>query len=332
MAHTVSVVNTDTTLGVSDGTTILQAAQAAGLAYPHGCQIGRCGSCKSRLISGEVDLLPHTPFALTAADKERGLILACRAVPRKNCAVAWLGNDTAAHPLRDEVGSVTTLVRARPDITIVDVALYGAPLGFSAGQYAELTFTGRPPRNYSMASRSGANKLVFHIRHVPGGATSGFVADGLKVGDRVRLRGPIGNAHLRARHTGPIVAVAGGSGLAPILSILGTACALRLKQPVKLYFAARSTADLYQQEQIAVLCTAHDDMTYVPVIGRSGELVHRLRADLTNLAGWKAYVAGSPRLVDEVTAALVARGLAIDDCHGDAFFTAVEQSADLAAT
>ena len=91
MSHRVVVANIGATLVVADDQTILQAALAAGLAYPHGCQMGRCGSCKSRLVDGVVDLLPHTPFSLTAADKEQGLTLACRARPRSDCTVSWLG-------------------------------------------------------------------------------------------------------------------------------------------------------------------------------------------------------------------------------------------------
>ena len=93
MSFRVVVENTGTILDVAADSTILKAAQSVGLAYPHGCQMGRCGTCKSRLIDGVVDLLPHTPFSLTVVDKEQGLILACRAQPRSDCTVAWLGSD-----------------------------------------------------------------------------------------------------------------------------------------------------------------------------------------------------------------------------------------------
>ena len=95
--HRVAIANCGATIAVAADATILQAALAEGIAYPHGCQMGRCGTCKSRLIEGVVDLLPHTPFSLTAADKARGLVLACRAQPRSDCRVAWLGSDSADH-------------------------------------------------------------------------------------------------------------------------------------------------------------------------------------------------------------------------------------------
>ncbi|WP_342359289.1 2Fe-2S iron-sulfur cluster-binding protein [Terrarubrum flagellatum] len=90
MTHRVLIPAIDRALEVGEEQTILEVALASGVAYPHGCRRGRCGSCKSRLIEGEVDLLPHTPFSLTEADKQNGLILACRARPRSDCSVAWL--------------------------------------------------------------------------------------------------------------------------------------------------------------------------------------------------------------------------------------------------
>ncbi|WP_262297128.1 2Fe-2S iron-sulfur cluster-binding protein [Microvirga sesbaniae] len=336
MSFTVTVANTSSSFEVAEDTTIIQAAVAAGVAYPYGCQVGRCGSCKSRLIEGEVDHLPHTPFSLTEKDKQSGFILACRSRPRSNCTVAWLGSDTANHPLRQEAGQVVHLERAAPDITVVQIRLDAeAPLQFSAGQYAELTFANCPPRHYSMANQPGSDTLEFHVRHVPDGSASSYVAQGLKVGDSVFLRGPIGTAHLRPRQTRPIVAVAGGSGLAPILSILGAAAALKLTQPIHLYFAARSTDDLYREEQIQALTENNPNIAYTPVVANKGEGGNRerlrriLATDLADLRGWQAYLAGSPQLVDGVTEILVHQGLSHEHCHADAFFTAAEKASIL---
>ena len=105
MSYSITVANTGATLTVSADETILQAAKSAGLAYPHGCQAGRCGACKSRLIEGEVDMLPHTPFALTGIDKAQGLILACRARPRADCRVMWLGH---SREQADQAGGAVT--------------------------------------------------------------------------------------------------------------------------------------------------------------------------------------------------------------------------------
>lgn len=93
MTRTVDIRQAGRVIAVGDGQTILEAALDAGIAYPHGCRSGRCGSCKSRLLAGEVDMLPHTRFALTAEEKAQGLILACRAQLLTRVEVAWLGKE-----------------------------------------------------------------------------------------------------------------------------------------------------------------------------------------------------------------------------------------------
>lgn len=102
MSQNVTIRSADTEIAVPSGQIILQTALDAGINYPHGCRSGRCGACKSRLVSGDVELLEHTEFALSPDEPARGLILACRALPQTDACVAWLGGDseTADHPRR----------------------------------------------------------------------------------------------------------------------------------------------------------------------------------------------------------------------------------------
>ena len=103
LQHTVFLPQIERSIPVAPGETVLQAALAAGIAYPHGCRMGRCGACKSRLISGDVDLLKHTPFSLTEEEKADGLTLACRAVPLGDVVIGWLNG---AEPLSDNRADV----------------------------------------------------------------------------------------------------------------------------------------------------------------------------------------------------------------------------------
>lgn len=322
--HTVHIANLGDALQVPAASTLLEAARSAGLPYPHGCRVGRCGACKSRLLSGEVEMLPHTPFSLTAADRERGFILACRAQPRSDCSVAWLGSDAADHPAREATGRVVSLSRPTPDITILRVALEGAPLSFSAGQFAELSFESCPSRTYSMANHPDDPLLEFHVRRMPGGITSGHVAAGLRVDDPVRLHGPLGHSHLRARRTGTIVAAAGGTGLAPILAILKAAAALRLTQAVRLYLFARDEAGFYAEEEIEALAPSLADFACHRLIGSREARIEAFANALPDLAGASAYVAGSPALVDSASAALTGKGLPAEHIFADAFVTSAE--------
>ncbi|MCF7752143.1 2Fe-2S iron-sulfur cluster binding domain-containing protein [Bacillus subtilis subsp. subtilis] len=88
MTHQVQIWSCGRPLAVAEGSAVLDAALAAGIAYPHGCRAGQCGSCLSRLLSGEVVLRPHSRFALSDAQKAQGLILACCAVPPAMVAAA----------------------------------------------------------------------------------------------------------------------------------------------------------------------------------------------------------------------------------------------------
>ncbi len=106
MTRTVDIRQTGRAIAVGDGQTILEAALAAGIAYPHGCRSGRCGACKSQLLAGEVDMLPHTRFALTAEEKAEGLILACRAQPLTSIEVAWIGKENeVAHGGKTDIAA-----------------------------------------------------------------------------------------------------------------------------------------------------------------------------------------------------------------------------------
>ncbi|MBV8536463.1 MAG: 2Fe-2S iron-sulfur cluster binding domain-containing protein [Alphaproteobacteria bacterium] len=327
---------------VEMGQTILEAALARDLSYPHGCRSGNCGACKSELLSGEVEMSPYSEYALSAGEKDSGLILACRAVPWSDCAVKFLEfDDTVAHPLRHLVCRVSAVDNVTHDIKRLRLKiLEGGPYDFTAGQYASLTFPGLPARDYSMANRPGEPGLEFHIRLLPRGAVTPFVAGRLKVGDKIKVFGPHGTSYLRERHTGPVLALAGGSGLAPIKSIVETALASGATQPIHLYVGVRDERDLYLENHFKKLAAKHKNLTFVPVLSepsqatkrRTGFLADAVRQDFTTLNstgldGAKAYLAGPPLMVETAVAALEELGLRRQDCHADAFYTEAEKAA-----
>lgn len=330
---------------VEMGETILDAALKRDLPYPHGCRSGNCGACKSELFDGEVEMSPYSEYALTEEEKASGLILACRAVPWSDCAVRFLDSEeVVAHPLRKMACRVVDLAQATHDIRIVRLEIVeGGPYSFSAGQYASVTFPGMPPRDYSMANRPDEKILEFHIRLIPGGAVTPFVQSQIKRGDQVRVEGPYGTSYWRDQHTGPILALAGGSGLAPIKSIVETALASGVRQKITLYFGVRAERDLYAADHFAALAARHPNLTFVPVLSepggptgrRSGFLADAIRADLAAypdaLDGAKAYLAGPPIMVETATAVLSELGLRRQDCHADAFYTEADRAAQSAS-
>jgi CDP-4-dehydro-6-deoxyglucose reductase/ferredoxin-NAD(P)+ reductase (naphthalene dioxygenase ferredoxin-specific) len=341
MPFDVRIRQCDRPITVEPGQTILEAALAQGVAYPHGCRSGNCGACKSRQHGGEIELAPYSEYALTAAERESGLILACRATPWSDAEVAWLdAEDLIINPQRQLTCRVIGLEQATHDIRIVRLEIVsGGPFIFSPGQFAQVSFVGLPARDYSMANRPDQRDLEFHIRQVGGGTASVYAAEQLKIGDAVDVAGPLGTAYLRELRTGPILAIAGGSGLAPIKSIVESALARGLRQDIHLYFGVREERDLYGEAALQALAAAHPNFRFTPVLSqpdgptarRTGFVHDAVAADLgprpDAVDGMKAYIAGPPVMVEAATAMLAARGVRREDIHADAFYTEAEKAA-----
>ncbi len=344
MGYSVTLRHWPQPIPVQTGETVLEAALAQGVPYPHGCRSGNCGACKSRLYAGEVELSPYSDYALTAEERAQGLVLACRSVPWSDVEMAWLeADDLVSHPLRDMTCRIEAVESLTHDIKLVRLAIVeGGPFTFAAGQYAAVSFAGLPPRDYSMAvvpTADGAGPLEFHIRHVAGGVSSAYVAKGLKPGDSARVKGPYGSSYLRERHTGPILAIAGGSGMAPVKSIVETALSLGMRQPIHLYFGVRDERDLYHEDHFAGLARRYPNLNFIPVLSdpsaatkrRTGFVHEAVARDIAGLDGTKAYLAGPPVMVEAATAMLEARGMRREDIHADAFYTEAERAQRAAA-
>jgi naphthalene 1,2-dioxygenase ferredoxin reductase component len=207
---------------------------------------------------------------------------------------------------------------------------------FRAGQYASLGFAALPPRDYSMANRPDERLLEFHIRRMgDSSGVSAYVSDRLRPGEAVSLEGPLGDAYLRDEHAGPILAIAGGSGLAPMKAIVETALAREAARPVQLYVGAREARGLYLIEHFLSLEARHARFRFVPVLAeprgptpwRTGLVQDAAAEALAGLPGAKAYLAGPPGLVEAAAARLRQAGLSGEDVHADPFYSAAEQAA-----
>ena len=197
--------------------------------------------------------------------------------------------DEAVHASRRLDCRVAGIDHATHDIRILSLDIEsGGPFDFTAGQYAALAFPRNlPPRDFSMASPPGAARLEFHVRLVAGGQVTRHVMNTLRVGDRVSVNGPMGTAHYRKSHRGPVLLVAGGSGLAPIKSIAESALAGGAGQDMFLYFGARAERDVYLEEHFAALAARHPNLRTVTVLSesdaptrrRTGWLADALAAD-----------------------------------------------------
>jgi ferredoxin-NAD(P)+ reductase (naphthalene dioxygenase ferredoxin-specific) len=204
-------------------------------------------------------------------------------------------------------------------------------LDFTAGQFVRLDFGTGLVRPYSMANAEGSEMLEFHLRRVPGGRVTGFAAEQLRCGDTVKVVGPLGTSYLRRTHQGPMLCIAGGTGLAPITSIVRTAASGPGAGPIHIYVGARTEADLYGIAALSELKRQYPTRLTVDIAVdarpsdpsvRHGLITDIVAADLTSLARWKVYLAGPPPMVEAGTRLALRLGAQRGDIHADAFYPA----------
>ncbi|HTO44878.1 MAG TPA: 2Fe-2S iron-sulfur cluster-binding protein [Burkholderiales bacterium] len=347
MTWTITLAGDPQSAPAEDGETVLDALLRHGVGFAYSCQSGNCGTCKCEYVAGDILELEYSEHALSAAERSRGVILACRTQVWGDVEIRRLtAEDFVMHPSRVMQCRVAEMSFATHDVLRLRLAIEsGGPYTFSAGQFAKLEFGFAPnvPRDYSMANRPDDAMLEFHIRCMAGGVSSHLPAQ-LRVGDPVRVSGPFGTSYLREQHPGPLIAVAGGTGLAPIRSIIAAALAKGMVQPLHLYFGVRAERDVYGEAELRAWQAQHPQLKAHVVLSdqpqpgdvhetaatparRYGLVTDAVRGDFASFAGFQAYLAGPPAMVDAATELLRAGGIAARDIHADAFYRAIDQTA-----
>ncbi len=255
-------------------------------------------------------------------------ILACQTTLVDNCVIEIPEIDEiVAHPAKILKTTVIGIEDLTHDIKRIRLSLPKS-FEFSPGQYATLQFTPQHVRPYSMAVTANAEEVEFHIRLVRDGRVTSYVEKELAVGQSVRLSGPLGTAYLRKKYAGPIVCIAGGTGLAPILSILRGMVETGMRNPVHIYFGVRSEQDIYGLHWLEELREAIPELTVHVVVAsgqasnahRTGVVTEAVNQDWKNMSGWRAYLAGAPVMVEAATILLRQKGVEPDHIYADAFY------------
>lgn len=312
---------------VEAGANLLQALQAAQVPMSYSCMAGRCGTCRCRIVDGEVlDVGREQQRPLDGGDD---FVLACQTWLTQACTIEIPEPDeVVVHPARIVKATVSAIEDMTHDIKRL-VLKPAKPIEFSPGQYVQLQFTPQHVRPYSMAGLGDDGMFEFHVRLVPDGRVSGYIARELKVGDAVRVSGPLGSAYLRRKHEAPMLCVAGGTGLAPILSIVRGAVASGMTHPIHLYFGVRSPRDIYGLPWLEQLQRQHRALSVHVVVGSGGDparhrvglVTQAIEQDLGDLGGWRAYLCGSPPMVEAATQLARHKGIAAAQVYADAFYT-----------
>lgn len=314
---------------IQAGETLLQAALRSGIDFPHSCRVGGCATCKCRLLSGRVKELTRSGYVLSDDELERGYILACQSVARTDIAVEV---DLSAQPARSKVaGRVIGQERLTHDITRLRIQL-DESLHYKAGQFAQLSLAalGDVERSYSFATPVQADAQVqFFIRKVTGGALSTLVNERSVIGEEVAVDGPLGDFWLRPADA-PLLFIAGGSGLAPVLAVMRDAMQAGVRRPATLLFGAREQRDLYALDEIhAIGKDWGAPFAFVPVLsaaagddgwqGQRGMIGDHLAQHAT--PDTHAYLCGPPAMIDACSTALAQCGIAPRHMHADRFTT-----------
>lgn len=320
-----------------NGDTILRAALRAGSGLTYECNSGGCGSCKFELLEGEIEnLWPEAP-GLTERDRRRNRHLACQCRARGDVTIA-------ASTGPEYVPSIAPTRQAARLTEIRDIThdmrefrfLSHEDARFLPGQYAMLDLPGLgASRAYSLSNTAnGQREWHFQVRRVPHGKGTHILFDRLAVGDEIGLDGPYGVAYLRTESPRDIVCVAGGSGLAPMLSIARGASEAGMLADRKLFFfyGARTPRDVCGEEMLASLEQFNGRITFVPVVslpydngqwhGATGYVHDQLAHVLPDaFERYEFYFAGPPPMTQALQELLmVGHRVPFGQIHFDRFF------------
>jgi ferredoxin-NAD(P)+ reductase (naphthalene dioxygenase ferredoxin-specific) len=316
----------DRVIDVTPGANLLAALREQDIPISYSCTAGRCGTCRCKVVEGNVADTVNPGHIIDAGGGQT--ILACTSVVTGDCTIEIPEPDEVInHPAKILKATVSALDRVTHDIVRLGLRT-AKPLEYSPGQYATLQFTPQHVRPYSMAGLPGDDELEFHIRVVKDGLVSGYVDRDLKVGDSVRVSGPLGTSYLRLKHEGPMLCVAGGTGLAPVLSIVRGALESGMRNDIHVYFGVRSARDIYCTDVLFDLAKRYQNLTVHVVVTegsddpvlRSGIVTEAVVQDWSSLAGWRAYLCGAPPMVDAATVVARDRGIETEHIYADAFY------------
>lgn len=337
--HDVVLVTKDgeeSTVCCDPQTTVLAAAERAGLVLKSSCQNGGCGACSAVLSGGRVDMGKHDPDVIEVPASEGGILLCC-SVPRSDCRIElpYDRSQIVAAPPTEQQAQLTSLERVADEVMHLKVALRAATDGstsadFDSGQFVRITVPGTDARRaYSPANVANWDgELEFYIRLLPGGLMSQYLTEKAAVGDVLTVSGPQGSFTLAENGLRPRWFLAGGTGLSPLLSMLRRMAEWGDPQPSRLFFGLTRRAEVFAQKELAELAASipdfrADTMVWQPDLrwtGATGTPVDLAAAEVRMLdESPDVYVCGPPPMIDAAHAALTAAGVPHEQIHAERY-------------
>jgi CDP-4-dehydro-6-deoxyglucose reductase len=340
MTFEITIKPSEHSVPCEEGDTVLTAAMRADLMLPYGCRNGACGTCKGKILSGQVDYGQHQASTLTAEEKRMGLALFCCAKPLSDLVIEVREVRRAGDiQIKRLPCRVEAIDKVAPDVAIVRLKLPASErLQYLAGQYVDFLLKDGKRRSFSLATPPHDDALLeLHIRHIPGGFFSDALFTQYKGREILRFEGPLGSFYLREESDKPMIFLAGGTGFAPIKAIIEHALHHRIDRQMVLYWGVRSLRDLYLPDLPGTWQAAHRNFTFIPVLsdplpadawpGRTGFVHQAVLADFPDLSGYQVYACGAPAMIDAARRDFGARGLPEHEFYADSFTYAAEMEA-----
>lgn len=316
-----------------DGQTVLAALEKQGYVLPNNCRAGACGECKTRVLKGKYDQGFILDMALSKEEREKGMGLMCMAKPLEDLEIEFDSNSNLPklYPPQENLPFIVTeKVPATPRIVKLRLRSLGAPMKFWPGQFITLGSVdeGIPYRSYSVANGPNLDgEIVLLVTKVEGGKTSEWVHDKLKVGTVVKVNGPYGTFVGNPQSELPVLCLASGSGLAPIMS-LASAALLRggFRNPATVLFSARTEEEIMERGLFRFLETKFRNFRFMATLTREekvgylkGRIPEILPTMFSDLSYMSVYIAGSPEFVEDCKKVVLSLGVRPDQIYLEAF-------------
>jgi benzoate/toluate 1,2-dioxygenase reductase subunit len=303
-----------------DGETVADASYRSRINIPLDCRDGVCGTCKSFCESGEYELGDYVPDeAMTEDEEQAGYVLTCQTFPQSDLVIKIpVTSDIAKAGVSAHAGQITAIDQVSETTAYFSIALENrGALGFLPGQYVNIVIPGTDQtRSYSFSSGPQADEVAFLLRNTPTGALSTYLRERAKVGDRVEFTGPLGSFYLREVKR-PVLLLAGGTGLAPFLSMLEKIGTSGTEQPVHLVYGVTNDADLVRVDELEQYAKQLPNLTFTCCVAdeacsypNKGYVTRYIEPQHVNGGDVDVYLCGPPPMVDAVRKWLESQGIA----------------------
>lgn len=327
MAYRITIAETADTFEVESGEHLLDGADRAGLSLAHDCRFGGCGTCRIKLLDGKVDY-DELPFGLSEEEAAQGYALACQARAVSDLTISATLRPEGFIPADYHVAHIESLQSLCHDVTHLVLHIPTASqVDYHPGQYLNVMMPDGSPRSFSMASPPQGGRFDLHVRHVPGGFFSERLRSHYSPGDSLDVELPLGDFRYRPEEGRKLLMVAGGTGLAPIKSIVESLRDMEVMPEIALYWGVRKERDLYFDAQLCEWEKSVKNFTYVPVLsdadtdwkGRRGYVHQAVCEDHPDVADFDAYLCGPPPMISAARREFMMMGLDVERIFSDSF-------------